>query len=104
MKSFKFFNNNVPTGINQERLRLYHSIIDDIFVRNFNFPWESNEFGITVNIFHEVQNQINTGEIINYQQIRSRYRLMFYDNFNEWYRITHTKHYEIINQVENEVV
>jgi hypothetical protein len=104
MKSFKFFNNNVPTGISQERLLAYHSIIDRIFVRHFTLPWESDEFRIAMDIFNEVQNQINSGEITIYQQIRLKYRYMFYDNFNEWYRITHTKHYEIIRQVENEII
>lgn len=106
MREFKFFQKktvNPPYTI--DILKRYHSRLDDLYSRRYNYPYESDEYGRTCSTFFDTRSQIDVGLLSNPSEIRNYVRLMYshisgevYDISDERDMITYNEAY--INHLE----
>jgi hypothetical protein len=104
MKDFKFFSKDKEIPIYIRRLHAFNSKLAELYHMRTNFPYDSNEFGITVSICDNVNRAINSGHATRYQEISWFYHAKFLNEFSVDYQPTREIVDLIINQVENEIV
>lgn len=104
MKDFKFFSKDKEIPIYIRRLHAFHSKLDELYCTRTNFPYGSNECGITVSIYDNTNRAINSGHATRYQEIIWFYHAKFLGEFSINYQPTREIVDLIINQVENEVI
>lgn len=95
MRPFKFLQDNgIPNHVHY--LREYHRRLDDIYVRRFNFPYDSEEYGKTVEIMETVIGFIDNGNLTSFQEIRNYYRIFFLTSLNLEYGIGDEAHEDLM--------
>ena len=99
VRQFKFFQKktvNPPYTI--DILKRYHSRLDDLFSRRYNYPYDSDEYGRTCSAFSDTRNQIDNGLLLTPSSIRNHVRLMYFDISGEIYNISDDRDMIIYNQ------
>jgi hypothetical protein len=99
MREFKFFQKkpvNPPYTI--DILKRYHTRLDDLYSRRYNYPYDSDEYGRTCSTFFDTRNQIDNGLLSNPSEIRNHVRLMYFFISGEIYHISDERDMIIYNE------
>lgn len=77
-------------------LREYHKMLDEIYVRRFNFQIETEQYWETVRIMDIMSGWITNRNVVSFDEIRNYYKLFFSDLSGEEYGIGEEAHEDLM--------